>query len=111
LKNVVVNPHLVVARREDELVNVLDAHPELLGIGIDERTAILVRGKQFEVLGDSKVAIYDNRRHENRWYYWLAPGAVFDLRTRAVVTAGKSAAVRVFKRSLSATTLKLRRSS
>ena len=63
LKNVAINPHLITAKREDELVNVLDAHPELLGIGIDERAAILVRGDEFRVLGDSKVAIYDDRRH------------------------------------------------
>jgi cyanophycinase len=86
LKRVAINPHLITAKREDELVNVLDAHPELLGIGIDERAALLVRGEEFRVLGDSKVAIYDDRRHENRWYYWLAPGTVFSLRTRAVVT-------------------------
>jgi cyanophycinase len=86
LKRVAVNPHLITAKREDELVNVVDAYPELLGIGIDERAAILVRGDEFQVLGDSKVAIYDGRRHGNRWYYWLAPGAVFSLRTRAVVT-------------------------
>jgi len=86
LKNVVINPHLVTAKREDELVNVLDAHPELLGIGLDERAAILVRGDEFRVLGDGKLAIYDNRRHENKWYYWLAPGTVFSLRTRSVVT-------------------------
>ncbi len=84
LKNVVIDPHLIAAKREDELVNVIDAHPELLGIGIDEGTAILVQGDQFEVLGDSKVAIYDNQKHDNRWYYWLTPGTKFDLTTRAV---------------------------
>lgn len=86
LKNVAINPHLITAKREDELVNVVDAHPELLGIGIDERAAILVRGGEFQVLGDSRVAVYDDRRHENKWYYWLTPGTVFDLRTRAVAT-------------------------
>src|SRR5207249_6625560 len=85
LKNVAINPHLIAAKREDELVNVVDAHPELLGIGIDERAAILVRGDRFEVLGDSKIAIYDNQKHDNRWYYWLSPGTIFDLITRAIV--------------------------
>ena len=93
LKQAVVNPHLIAAKREDELVNVLDAHPELLGIGIDERAAILVRGNQFEVLGESKVAIYDNRKHENKWYYWLTPGTVFNLRTRAVMPRPTAAQV------------------
>jgi len=87
LKKVVVNPHLTTAKREDELVNVIDAHPELLGIGIDEKGAILVRGDEFEVLGESKVAIYDDKRHEGKWYYWLSPGAVFNLRTRAAAPA------------------------
>ena len=82
LNQVVINPHLITNKREDELVNVVDAHPELLGIGIDERAAIMVRGDRFEVLGDSKVAIYDNQKHENKWYYWLTPGAIFDLRSR-----------------------------
>jgi cyanophycinase len=84
LKNVVINPHLITAKREDELVNVLDAHPQLLGIGIDEKTAIVVQGDRFQVLGDSKVAIYDNQKHDKLWYYWLTPGTVFDLRSRAI---------------------------
>jgi len=110
LKNVVVNPHLLAAKREDELVNVVDAHPELLGIGIDERAAILVRGESFEVLGESKVAIYDNRKHDNRWYYWLAPGAVFDLRARAVAQQPRtSSALRTFADESTAT-LRLKRS-
>lgn len=31
LRNVAINPHLTSARRENELINVVDAHPELLG--------------------------------------------------------------------------------
>jgi cyanophycinase len=85
LKHVVINPHLIAAKREDELVNVVDAHPELLGIGIDEKTAIVIQGDRFQVLGDSKVAIYDNQKHDKLWYYWLSPGTVFDLHSRAVV--------------------------
>jgi cyanophycinase len=94
LMNVAINPHLITAKREDELVGVVDQHPELLGIGIDEKAAILVRGSQFEVLGDSKVAIYDNQKHENRWYFWLTPGTLFDLRTRTIVKRGVEAPVK-----------------
>ena len=32
----------------------------MLGIGIDEGTAIVVKGNQFEVIGESYVLIYDN---------------------------------------------------
>lgn len=84
LKRVVINPHLTSNNRFDELVNVVDAHPELLGIGIDDKAAIIVQGDQFEVIGEGKVAIYEDKKHDSKWYYWLTPGTLFDLRGRAV---------------------------
>jgi len=79
LKNVAINPHLTQAKRDNELINVVDAHPEILGIGIDEDAALVVRGNRFEVIGAGRVAIYDNQRREGSWYYWLKPGEQFDL--------------------------------
>jgi cyanophycinase len=81
LRNVAINPHLTQAKRDNELINVVDAHPEILGIGIDEDAALLVRGNRFEVIGAGRVAIYDNQRREGSWYYWLKPGDQFDLVT------------------------------
>lgn len=86
LKNVAVNPHLSEAMRQNELVTIVDAHPKLLGIGIDEKAAIIVTGDRFRVIGDGRVAIYDNTKHGNNWYYWLKPGEVFNLRTRSKET-------------------------
>jgi cyanophycinase len=79
LSNVAINPHLTSAKRDAELINVVDAHPELLGIGIDDEAALLVRQNGFEVIGSGQVAIYDNVRREGSWYYWLKPGDRFDL--------------------------------
>lgn len=81
LSNVAINPHLTSAMRDAELVNVVDAHPELLGIGIDDDAALLVQGNAFEVIGTGKVAIYDNVRREGAWYYYLKPGDRFNLAT------------------------------
>lgn len=81
LRNVAINPHLTSAKRDAELVNVMDAHPEILGIGIDDDAALLVRRNVFEVIGTGRVAIYDNERHGREWYYWLTRGEVFDLAT------------------------------
>jgi len=83
LTNVAVNPHLSEAMRQNELVTIVDAHPELLGIGIDEKAAIVVTGDRFEVIGKGRVAIYDNQKHGGTWYYWLNTGEVFNLRTRS----------------------------
>lgn len=82
LANVAINPHLTSAMRDAELINVVDMHPEILGVGIDDDAAILVRGNVFEVIGAGRVAIYDNvRRRGSGWYYYLNPGDQFDLGT------------------------------
>jgi cyanophycinase len=85
LKNVAINPHLTEAKRDAELVNVIDTYPHLLGIGIDEKAALVVTGDRFEVIGQGRVAIYDNVKHGGSWYYWLGAGSVFDLKARSVV--------------------------
>jgi len=85
LKNVAINPHLTEAKRDAELVNVLDTYPQLLGIGLDEKAALVVTGDRFEVIGEGRAAIYDNKKHGGNWYYWLKPGDRFDLHTRSVV--------------------------
>jgi len=47
-----------------------------------EKAAIVVQKNRFEVIGDGRVAIYDNQKHGDDWYYWLTPGTFFDLGTR-----------------------------
>jgi cyanophycinase len=91
LKNVAINPHLTEAKRDAELVNVLDAYPELLGIGLDEKAAIVVEKDSFTVIGEGRVAIYDNKKHGSTWYYWLKPGESFDLRSRKALPSARSA--------------------
>src|SRR5262245_13992149 len=82
LRNVVVNPHLTSAKRDAELVNVLDAHPELVGFGIDDDAALVVQGNTAAVIGTGRVAVYDDKPHESGWYYWLKAGDRFDVRER-----------------------------
>ncbi|MFQ6026772.1 MAG: cyanophycinase [Dehalococcoidia bacterium] len=59
LKNVVIDQHLVVARRTLDLLDVLAEYPTVLGIGVDEDTFIWVQQNEFEVLGSSCVIVYD----------------------------------------------------
>ena len=49
----------ICRNRQFDIFEILDAHPQLLGIGLDENTAIIVSGNEFEVIGKSFVAIYD----------------------------------------------------
>lgn len=84
LKNVAIDQHLLRRNRQFDLIEVITAKPELLGIGIDENTAIVVRGDRFDVMGAGYVAIYDSERQIDTGgqFYLLAPGDRFDLNTR-----------------------------
>ena len=82
LRRAAIDQHLLKRNRQNDLVAVIDRHPELLGIGIDENTAIVVQGDRFEVIGVSKVAIYDRKYKGEPRYYFLNPGDRFDLTRR-----------------------------
>ncbi len=84
LRGVGIDQHLLRRNRQFDLLEVIRARPDLLGIGIDEDTAIVVRGDRFEVIGRSYVAIYDHERRldSGGLFYLLAPGDAYDLATR-----------------------------
>jgi cyanophycinase len=84
LRNVAIDQHLLRRNRQFDLVPVIEAHHELLGIGIDEDTAIVVQGDAFDVMGSGYVAIYDpdRRLDSGGRFYFLAPGDRYDLRVR-----------------------------
>ena len=62
----------------------ITARPELLGIGLDENTAIIVQGDEFEVIGASYVVVYDAERQldSGGQFYFLAPGDRYNLKAR-----------------------------
>jgi len=64
INNVTIDQHLLKRNRQFDLIEILNAHPGLLGIGLDENTAIVVRGSEFEVIGKSLVAIYNTKLWE-----------------------------------------------
>jgi aminobenzoyl-glutamate utilization protein B len=86
LRGVAIDQHLLTRGRQNDLVAVIKAKAGLLGIGLDEPTAIVVKGDRFLVVGRTVVGIYDGKDHDGKPYYFLAPGEQFDLRTRQRVT-------------------------
>jgi len=55
LANAIVDQHFLKRNRMGRLVGAVGKHPGLLGFGIDEGTAMLVRSNHLSVLGDSYV--------------------------------------------------------
>jgi cyanophycinase len=82
LEGAAVDQHVQARRREGDLLEVLRHHPDLLGIGLDEGAAIVVRGDGAQVIGHGRVGFYDPT-DPARLYSWLEPGEWFDLGRRS----------------------------
>ncbi|MGL1889908.1 MAG: cyanophycinase [Reichenbachiella sp.] len=92
IQNVAIDQHVIARNRQFDMFNILQNRPELLGIGIDEKTAIIVKGDQFEVLGPSYVIVYDgtfwsreriNKKKlldENLVFYFLREGDKYNMK-------------------------------
>ncbi|MGB8490403.1 MAG: cyanophycinase [Bacteroidales bacterium] len=97
VKNAAIDQHVLARNRQFDMFEILKNHPELLGIGIDEGTAIVVNGDVFEVIGKSYVIIYDksfwsregsdlkNLPDRNSLFYFLRSGDRYNLRERKVI--------------------------
>jgi len=62
LPEAIVDQHFLKRQRVNRLISAVLDRPELVGIGIDETTAIFVTGTSFEVLGKNTVLVIDARK-------------------------------------------------
>ncbi len=63
VKQAIIDQHFIKRNRQNRLISVILEQPELLGIGIDESTAIQVHENGiFEVIGKNSVMIFDARK-------------------------------------------------
>jgi len=91
LRKSAIDQHINTRNRWDDLIPLIKDHPNLLGIGLSENTAIIVRGDRFEVIGAWKVAVHDNTRLYQPWekpYYVLSVGDVYNMKTRKIEKLG-----------------------
>lgn len=67
ITGVLVDQHFLIRSRHNRLLTGVIEFPELKGIGIDESTAIVVKGSSAEVIGLSQVIVIENpRRSQSR---------------------------------------------
>jgi cyanophycinase len=88
ISNVAIDQHVVVRHRECDLARLIAKQPGLLGIGIDESTAVIVRKNLMTVIGLGSVLITDGAEHGSLPFYALKPGDRFDLATWSKLAAG-----------------------
>jgi len=90
LNNTAIDQHVLVRNRQFDLIPVLEAHPGILGIAIDESTAAVVAGNTLSVAGKSYVLIYNQNDWKAQLETWkrvyrpfqmLREGTEYDLQT------------------------------
>lgn len=102
ISNIAIDQHVLSRNRQFDMFTILENKPELLGVGIDESTAIVVKGDILEVIGESYVIIYDKSfwsiesnpfdedthkklPNRNQLFYFLKSGDKYNLRERKVI--------------------------
>lgn len=56
-----VDQHFLKRQRDNRLISAVFDRPSLVGVGIDESTAVVVHGRSFQVVGASSVVVIDAR--------------------------------------------------
>jgi cyanophycinase len=82
LRKSAIDQHLLARNRQFDLIDFVKAAPGFIGIGLDESTAIVVRKDVFEVIGVSKVAVYDENSQPFRF---LSKGQKYDLKEHKII--------------------------
>jgi cyanophycinase len=91
LRKTAIDQHINTRNRWDDLIAVIQKFPNLLGIGLSEGTAIIVKQDTFEIMGKWKVAVHDNTRLYQPWekpYFVLSQGDIYNMKTRRIEKLG-----------------------
>jgi len=59
-----IDQHFSQRKRFPDMTNVMKRHPQVLGIGIDEATAVVVQGETALIMGKGNAHFYDYRKRE-----------------------------------------------
>lgn len=61
LPDLLIDQHFLKRQRDNRLLSAVFDHPNLVGVGIDESTAVIVHDNAFDVVGRSSVVVIDAR--------------------------------------------------
>lgn len=88
IRGVAIDQHFTQRGRQKDMTQLVDRYPQLLGIGLDEATAIIVQKSKAKIVGRGKVHFYNRNEpviSGTDDFLALEDGAVFDLASRKVV--------------------------
>ncbi len=88
ISGVAIDQHFSQRGRQKDMTQLVNRYPQILGIGLDEATAIIVRGSKADVVGRGKVHFYDRNLPvfpDRPDYIALPAGSQYDLAARKTI--------------------------
>ncbi len=88
LPGVAIDQHFTQRDRFEDMTGLKKAYPQLIGLGIDEATALIVRGTTMEVVGKSQVAVFDRQPNDpdtDPEYEVVKAGQKYDFKQRRLL--------------------------
>ena len=85
---VAIDQHFSQRGRQKDMTQLVNRYPQMLGIGLDEATAIEVQKSRATVVGRGRVFFYDRKTHtaeDDPDYVALPAGGVYELDKRKVL--------------------------
>lgn len=92
LPGAAIDQHFAQRNRFADLAAVVDRYPQCLGVGIDESTALIVRGSEAEVIGEGAAHFYDRRSEGAADHETVEAGGRYDLAARRAAAGGATSA-------------------
>lgn len=92
IRGVAIDQHFAQRKRFKDMSLLVGRYPQLLGIGIDEGTALIVEGEVGRVTGSGSVHFYDRRKPVIKGepdYESVRGGGSYQLVSRSIIDAGK----------------------
>jgi cyanophycinase len=92
IKGVAIDQHFAQRKRFKDMSLLVARYPQLLGIGIDEGTALIVEGEVGRVTGSGSVHFYDRRKPVIKGepdYESVRGGGSYQMAKRLILDPGK----------------------
>ena len=91
LRGVAIDQHFSQRNRFKDMVALKQKYPQLLGIGIDEGTCLVVKQSKADIIGPGQVAFFDRPigSEEIEAFTSVKVGQVYELKMRCVIADGE----------------------
>jgi cyanophycinase len=72
----IIDSHFTERNRHNRLIGAVSLHPNRIGVGLSENTAIIIKNNKFRVIGSGSVSIFNSSNLGDLKFEVLSPGDI-----------------------------------